>query len=109
MRLGFHYRALLAIDKASGNLGVDVPKHHFLFALLHFFCRKSVDVRRDHLIHRKRSPFPYEGKALTRLKVGMTFLDELRFSLVTGPWSLLYKALGKGRVASLIERLSIDY
>ena len=70
---------------------------------------KTVDVGRDHLIHRKRSPFPYEGKALTRLKVGMTFLDELRFSLVTGPWSLLYKALEKGRVASLIERLSIDY
>ena len=30
---------------------------------------KTVDVRRDHLIHRKRSPFPYEGKDLTRLKV----------------------------------------
>ena len=25
-----------------------------------------MDVGRDHLIHRKRSPFPYEGKALTR-------------------------------------------
>ena len=49
---------------------------------------KTSDVGRDHLIHRKRSPFPYEGKALTRLKVGMTFLDELRFSLVTGHWSL---------------------
>ena len=24
---------------------------------------KTVDVGRDHLIHRKRSPFPYEGKA----------------------------------------------
>ena len=33
---------------------------------------KAVDVERDHLIHRKRSPFPYEGKALTRRKVGMT-------------------------------------
>ena len=33
---------------------------------------KSVDVGRDHLIHRKRSPFPYEGKDLTRLKVGVT-------------------------------------
>ena len=31
-----------------------------------------MDVERDHLIHRKRSPFPYEGKALTRRKVGMT-------------------------------------
>ena len=31
---------------------------------------KADDVRRDHLIHRKRSPFPYEGKDLTPLKVG---------------------------------------
>ena len=30
---------------------------------------KTVDVGRDHLIHRKRSPFPYEGKDLTRLKL----------------------------------------
>ena len=29
----------------------------------------AVDVGRDHLIHRKRSPFPYEGKALTPLKL----------------------------------------
>ena len=28
-----------------------------------------MDMRRDHLIHRKRSPFPYEGKDLTPLKV----------------------------------------
>ena len=34
---------------------------------------KTVDVGRDHLIHRKRSPFPYEGKALTRLNMGETF------------------------------------
>ena len=34
---------------------------------------KSVDVGRDHLIHRKRSPFPYEGKALTRLKLRHDF------------------------------------
>ena len=30
---------------------------------------ETPDCRRDHLIHRKRSPFPYEGKALTRLKL----------------------------------------
>ena len=24
---------------------------------------KAMDIGRDHLIHRKRSPFPYEGKA----------------------------------------------
>ena len=31
---------------------------------------KAMDVGRDHLIHRKRSPFPYEGKALMRLELG---------------------------------------
>ena len=34
---------------------------------------RTMDVGRDHLIHRKRSPFPYEGKALMRSKLGMTF------------------------------------
>ena len=29
---------------------------------------KTIDIERDHLIHRKRSPFPYEGKDLTRPK-----------------------------------------
>ena len=33
---------------------------------------KAVDIERDHLIHRKRSPFPYEGKALTPGKMDMT-------------------------------------
>ena len=33
---------------------------------------KAIDVGRDHLIHRKRSPFPYEGKALTTHKLGET-------------------------------------
>ena len=33
---------------------------------------KAMDVGRDHLIHRKRSPFPYEGKDLTPGKVGLT-------------------------------------
>ena len=32
-----------------------------------------MDVGRDHLIHRKRSPFPYEGKALTRREVSRCF------------------------------------
>ena len=31
---------------------------------------KAMDAGRDHLIHRKRSPFPYEGKDLMRRKVG---------------------------------------
>ena len=31
---------------------------------------KAVDVERDHLIHRKRSPFPYEGKDLMRSRRG---------------------------------------
>ena len=30
---------------------------------------KAMDIGRDHLIHRKRSPFPYEGKDLTPDKV----------------------------------------
>ena len=33
---------------------------------------KTIDIGRDHLIHRKRSPFPYEGKALTPLHMGLT-------------------------------------
>ena len=42
---------------------------------------KAKDVGRDHLIHRKRSPFPYEGKALTRLKVGVIAnVEQLRLS-----------------------------
>ena len=42
---------------------------------------KSVTIVRDHLIHRKRSPFPYEGKALTRLKVGVIAnVEQLRLS-----------------------------
>ena len=39
-----------------------------IFAVI--LLSKSMDVERDHLIHRKRSPFPYEGKALMRRKVG---------------------------------------
>ena len=33
---------------------------------------KALDVGRDHLIHRKRSLFPYEGKDLTPPKLGET-------------------------------------
>ena len=33
---------------------------------------KAPDVGRDHLIHRKRSPFPYEWKDLTPPKLGLT-------------------------------------
>ena len=41
----------------------------------------AMDVGRDHLIHRKRSPFPYEGKALTPLKLGRVL--EWRAPLLT--------------------------
>ena len=44
---------------------------------------KTVDVGRDHLIHRKRSPFPYEGKALTRGKVGKSSIAGVNSSLLT--------------------------
>ena len=39
--------------------------HNFAVILL----SKAMDIGRDHLIHRKRSPFPYEGKDLTRPKL----------------------------------------
>ena len=42
-----------------------------------------MDVGRDHLIHRKRSPFPYEGKALTLDKVGKISPIESNSSLLT--------------------------
>ena len=42
-----------------------------IFAVI--LLSKTMDVGRDHLIHRKRSPFPYEGKDLTRRKVGWTY------------------------------------
>ena len=44
---------------------------------------KAMDVGRDHLIHRKRSPFPYEGKALTLDKVGKISPIESNSSLLT--------------------------
>ena len=34
---------------------------------------KAAAVGRDHLIHRNRSPFPYEGKALMPGKVGVSY------------------------------------
>ena len=38
-----------------------------IFAVI--LLSKAMDVGRDHLIHRKRSPFPYEGKDLTPPKI----------------------------------------
>ena len=49
----------------------------FRFAVI--ALSKAMDVGRDHLIHRKRSPFPYEGKALTPLKVG-EYSDSERYN-----------------------------
>ena len=34
-----------------------------------------MDVEQDHLIHRKRSPFPYEGKDLMRSNVRQDFMS----------------------------------
>ena len=39
---------------------------------------KAMDVGSDHLIHRKRSPFPYEGKDLTRSKCDRDFICRAR-------------------------------
>ena len=67
---------------------------------------KAVDVERDHLIHRKRSPFPYEGKALTRLNMGETFpighdtSRPVRFSRI----SEKRFAKGSGSAGHLIHR-----
>ena len=45
---------------------------------------KAMDVGRDHLIHRKRSPFPYEGKDLTRSKLRRDCKCRARFYIETG-------------------------
>ena len=67
MKQIFNNRALFAITD--------------LIDLAVIILSKSVDVGRDHLIHRKRSPFPYEGKDLTRLKVGVIAnVEQLRLS-----------------------------
>ena len=52
---------------------------------------KTMDVGRDHLIHRKRSPFPYEGKALTPLKVGENFLVGRYTSCIAASEALPYR------------------
>ena len=49
---------------------------------------KTDDVGRDHLIHRKRSPFPYEGKDLTRLKLRRDFLSPAQKFLIRGERSV---------------------
>ena len=49
---------------------------------------KAMNVGRDHLIHRKRSPFPYEGKALTRLKLRRDFLSPAQKFLIRGERSV---------------------
>ena len=48
-----------AFTRAARSAGLD-------FAVI--LLSKALDVGRDHLIHRKRSPFPYEGKDLRRLR-----------------------------------------
>ena len=56
---------------------------------------KAMNVGRDHLIHRKRSPFPYEGKDLTRLKVGETVRSGATLRTFSG-FSLQLTALREG-------------
>ena len=56
-----------------GNLGVVVPKHHFLFAAPRFFCRESVDVERDHLIHRGAVSLPLIGEGISAVHDGRDF------------------------------------
>ena len=64
---------------------------------------KARDIGRDHLIHRKRSPFPYEGKDLTRVQSGRDF--PCRAQLLT-PNSSLY--FGEGGPLAVDEVIPPD-
>ena len=67
---------------------------------------KAMDVGRGHLIHRKRSPFPYEGKALTPLKVG-EYSDSERYNSHFQTYSRIgaeRSAKGSGSDVHLIHR-----
>ena len=57
---------------------------------------KTMAVGRDHLIHRKRSPFPYEGKALTPLKVGKIAIVERNISAILRCFVFRLKTLREG-------------
>ena len=87
---------------------------------------KAMDIGRDHLIHRKRSPFPYEGKDLTRSKLRRDLQCRTRnFTLREGervcssphpprsgppsPQGEGQYTLEKGNYASIVGRFSIDY
>ena len=54
-----------------GNASLAALFSHLYYAVI--ALTKTIDVERDHLIHRKRSPFPYEGKALTHSILGRVF------------------------------------
>ena len=64
----------LGVDARFGSVDCNVGRLDYpgLINSAVFVLSKAVTVGRDHLIHRKRSPFPYEGKALTPGKVGET-------------------------------------
>ena len=87
---------------------------------------ETPDCRRDHLIHRKRSPFPYEGKALTplnrsarpgRARRGNASLAAIWNDppqlcyLVSGLWSLYKKRARYGKIYLPYRAplLTIDY
>ena len=52
--------------------GIHLRRASINFAVI--VLSKTIDIGRDHLIHRKRSPFPYEGKDLTPLRMGEPFV-----------------------------------
>ena len=61
-------------SKVDSKIGINIKNAWSRESKSHGECElivlsKTVYVEWDHLIHRKRSPFPYEGKALTRLKL----------------------------------------
>ena len=65
-------------SKVDSKIGINIKNAWSRESKSHGECElivlsKTVYVEWDHLIHRKRSPFPYEGKALTPLKLGRGF------------------------------------
>ena len=65
-------------SKVDSKIGINIKNAWSRESKSHGECElivlsKTVYVEWDHLIHRKRSPFPYEGKALTPLNGSETY------------------------------------
>ena len=65
-------------SKVDSKIGINIKNAWSRESKSHGECElivlsKTVYVEWDHLIHRKRSPFPYAGKALTPLNGSETY------------------------------------